>query len=234
MNRLDRRCGRCGNRVRVTLDRSSSGQGRLRTVEIWERGLSTGIDELQEEVVRRDGGKDGLAERFDVDASKQSAETTQADLPVIWGAGWQPEVPLSFTRSLDHRMVREQLLTFVAERHDGHLDVVAACWDAAGAPTTFDGVEFHKFSSNLLEGIRGRLAERLLEPQLAALEDAVSWSACCAVPSGCSLVLEEDWALCLDYARATDGMAAMDDADKAGRRASEGPIRKRLANAGWR
>ena len=171
MNRLDRRCGRCGNRVRVTLDRSSSGQGRLRTVEIWERGLSTGIDELQEEVVRRDRGEDGRAERFDVDASKQSAETTQADLPVIWGAGWQPEVPLSFTRSLDHRMVREQLLTFVAERHDGHLDVVAACWDAAGAPTTFDGVEFHKFSSNLLEGIRGRLAERLLEPQLAALED---------------------------------------------------------------
>ena len=171
MSRLDRRCGRCGNRARVTLDRSSSGQGRLRTVEIWERGLSTGIDELQEEVVRRDRGEDDRAELFEVDVSKQSVDATQADLPVIWGAGWQPGVPLSFTRSLDHRMARELLLTFIAERHDGHLDVVAACWDAAGAPTTFDGVSFHKFSDNLLGEIRERLAERLLEPQLAALED---------------------------------------------------------------
>jgi 2-oxoisovalerate dehydrogenase E1 component len=106
-----------------------------------------------------------------VDASKQSAEATQADLPVIWGAGWQPKIPLSFTRSLDYRMAREQLLTFIAERHDGHLDVVASCWDTAGSPTTFDGVSFHKFSGDLLKGIRERLTERLLEPQLAALED---------------------------------------------------------------
>ena len=35
--KLDRKCMECDSRVRVTLDRSSTGQGRRESVEIWER-----------------------------------------------------------------------------------------------------------------------------------------------------------------------------------------------------
>ncbi len=43
----------------MTLNRSGSGQGRLRTVEIWERESAIGLDELEDEVGRRDRGEGG-------------------------------------------------------------------------------------------------------------------------------------------------------------------------------
>ncbi len=75
----------------MTLNRSGSGQGRLRTVEIWERGSAIGLDELEDEVGRRDRGEGGRSERFGREANKLLEAVTQADLPVIWGAGWRAE-----------------------------------------------------------------------------------------------------------------------------------------------
>ena len=46
MNKLDRKCISCGKRARFTIERSSSGQGRSRSVEIWERSLLYKIDDL--------------------------------------------------------------------------------------------------------------------------------------------------------------------------------------------
>ena len=52
--RLDRNCEHCGKRVRAKLDRSSSGQGRRRSVRIWERESSVNESELEHEARRRD------------------------------------------------------------------------------------------------------------------------------------------------------------------------------------
>ena len=43
----------CDIRVRVTLDRSSTGQGRKESVEIWERSLKLTGEELNREVEAR-------------------------------------------------------------------------------------------------------------------------------------------------------------------------------------
>ena len=56
--RLDRSCEQCGKRVRAKLDRSSSGQGRRRSVRIWERGPSVSDAELQQEAERRNSALD--------------------------------------------------------------------------------------------------------------------------------------------------------------------------------
>ena len=52
--KLDRKCKECETRVRVTLDRSSTGQGRKESVEIWERSTKLSDDELNREVEVRD------------------------------------------------------------------------------------------------------------------------------------------------------------------------------------
>ncbi len=156
----------------MTLNRSGSGQGRLRTVEIWERGSAIGLDELEDEVGRRDRGEGGRSERFGREANKLLEAVTQADLPVIWGAGWRAGMPLSFPRPLGSSVARGELLTFIAERHDGHLNAIAECWDMGCAPATFDGRGYHEFSNSLLDKISEHLADRLLGPQLATLEKA--------------------------------------------------------------
>jgi 2-oxoisovalerate dehydrogenase E1 component len=144
----------------------------LRTVDIWERGAEISLNELEEEVGRRDKGRGSRAERFDEEADKLLEAVTQADLPVIWGAGWRVKEALSFPRPLKSREVRARLLTFIAERHDGHLNVIADCWDEGGVPATFDGMGYREFSDSLLDRIGEHLAERLLGPQLATLEKA--------------------------------------------------------------
>ena len=54
-NKLDRKCTRCGKRVRTTLDRSASGKGRMRSIKIWERNTKD-LAALEEEVRRRNQG----------------------------------------------------------------------------------------------------------------------------------------------------------------------------------
>ena len=51
--KLDRRCAKCGERARVTIERSESGKGRTRKVEIWERSLSLRPEDLEKEADRR-------------------------------------------------------------------------------------------------------------------------------------------------------------------------------------
>ena len=54
-NKLDRKCTGCEKRVRTTLNRSASGKGRVRNVEIWERNPKDWAS-LEEEVRRRNEG----------------------------------------------------------------------------------------------------------------------------------------------------------------------------------
>ena len=167
--RLDRRCEQCGNRVRATLDRSSSGQGRRRNVQIWEReGLLDPEDLVAEAARRNEGvGKDVLG--IDPISPFTPDEASQSDLPVIWGAGWEPASAVEFPRPLRSSEVRSELLRFLAERHDGHLIAAASCWDGMNVPGSFDGKSFHEFSREYVKELEGTLQDRLLNPSLSSV-----------------------------------------------------------------
>lgn len=163
-NKLDRKCSKCEKRVRTTLDRSSSGKGRTRSLEIWERDPRSKIGELVEETARRNAGistEEGALDHPD--------DEPQSILPKIWGSGWKPEIPLEFPQKVSIERVRNELLGFIAERHDGHLDVVSDCCDNLKMSKYLDGENFHEFSEMLVSELKKRMSERLLGPNLSSL-----------------------------------------------------------------
>jgi len=170
--RLDRRCQHCGNRVRVTLNRSSSGQGRHRNVQIWEREASLDPRELAIEAERRDDVINKLEEDIGSVSSSPSEEASQSDLSVIWGAGWRPAHVLEFSKPLQSEAARAELLRFFAERHDGHLIAVATCWDGMDAPDSFEGESFHRFSKKFVGAFEESLLDRLLSPEISSVHAA--------------------------------------------------------------
>ena len=162
--RLDRNCEHCGKRVRAKLDRSSSGQGRRRSVRIWERESSVNESELEHEARRRDSATEESAQ---VSSEAMVDIASQSTLPNIWGAGWQPEAALDFSSPLRSDTARIEFLRFFAERHDGHLELVSDTWDGCNPPSSFDGESFHKFSLGLLEAVKESLHDRLMAPSLS-------------------------------------------------------------------
>ncbi len=169
-NRLDRSCKACGKRIRATIQRSSSGKGRSRNVEIWERKPSSKVEDLEREAERRNkrGFEDDQNEVQESNSGRSTAK--QSELPVIWGLGWRPDSPLIFFEKLDSIKVKSHLLRFIAERHDGYLEVVSECLEEAIDRSKFDGDSFHKFSNSLVLRIGEVLSERLINPDFAILE----------------------------------------------------------------
>ena len=169
-NRLDRSCKACGKRIRATIQRSSSGKGRSRNVEIWERKPSSKVEDLDREAERRNnrGFEDDQNEVQESNSGRSTAK--QSELPVIWGLGWRPDSPLIFFEKLDSIKVKSHLLRFIAERHDGYLEVVSECLEEAIDRSKFDGDSFHKFSNSLVLRIGEVLSERLINPDFAILE----------------------------------------------------------------
>tara|TARA_Y100000746_G_scaffold71581_1_gene59639 strand:+ start:1395 stop:4163 length:2769 start_codon:yes stop_codon:yes gene_type:complete len=159
----------CGSRVRVTLDRSSTGKGRRREVDVWERGLQVSSDELEKECSRRDRK---MAEELSGPGDEESETPQQTDLPTIYARNWEPASGLEFAHRLPSLGARGELLRFIAERHDGYLELVASCWDEERAPASFDGSSYHQFCLDLVIRIRGVLSERVLEPLIAEIGEA--------------------------------------------------------------
>jgi len=135
-------------------------------VEIWEREPRTKISDLEEEVSRRNTGL-SLGEEKLHDIS--SHDDPQSLLPKIWGASWKPESPLEFTQRVSSGHVRNELLGFIAERHDGHLGVVSDCWNNLKMPNYLDGRSFHEFAELLVSELAMKFSERLLGPNLSSL-----------------------------------------------------------------
>ena len=169
-NRLDRSCKACGKRIRATIQRSSSGKGRSRNVEIWERKPASKVEDLEREAERRNnrGFEDDQNEVQESNSGRSTAK--QSELPVIWGLGWRPDSPLIFSDKLDSIKVKSHLLRFIAERHDGYLEVVSECLEEAIDRSKFDGGSFHRFSNSLVLRIGEVLSERLINPDFAILE----------------------------------------------------------------
>ncbi len=88
----------------------------------------------------------------------------QGNLPPIHGADWKPENPLSFVSNLPTDAARTEVLRFIAERHDGHLQLIAAAWDhviSAFDNESFDGEMWHTFSQKLCDAIETGLVARI-------------------------------------------------------------------------
>jgi len=166
-NKLDRKCTDCGKRVRTTLDRSSSGKGRTSDLEIWERDVRTSLIQLKEEADRRNEGNSRIESSGE--GSLADSEDPQSLLPIIWGSGWSPESPLDFFQDIESKTVKKMLLEFIAERHDGHLNLVAKCWKSLNLPRKMDSHSFHEFSGKLVSELEELLSERLHEPDLSLL-----------------------------------------------------------------
>ena len=169
-NKLDRKCSGCGKRARTTLDRSSSGKGRTRSIQVWERDSRRGISKLEEEVERRNDGA-SRSEEIPSDDSLGN-DDPQSILPKIWGARWKPGFSLEFPQRIESEIVRGALLEFIAERHDGHLNTVSDCWGNLNFPNRLDGGSFHVFSGLLISELESVLSERLLGPNLSSLSES--------------------------------------------------------------
>jgi len=168
-NKLDRKCSQCEKRVRATLDRSTSGKGRSKSVKIWERDPRSKISDLEEEVSRRNNGTPLGDEKVAEHSSKDGPQTL---LPNIWGSDWKPQKPLEFPHKVSTDSVKKSLFGFVAERHDGHLDMVSDCWGNMEKPISMDGESFHKFAESIISELEGRLSDRLLGPNLSSLGES--------------------------------------------------------------
>ena len=74
-------------------------------------------------------------------------------------------VLLTFTT----KTARSELMRFLVERHDGHIESAFECWNSLNPPERFDGTSFHEFSESFCNSFERSLAERVYEPGLAAL-----------------------------------------------------------------
>ena len=166
--KLDRKCIECANRVRVTLDRSSTGQGRKESVEIWERSNKLAEEELNREIDVRNSQGDTKLSNKDIGARKVHA---QSGLSQIFAEKWKPLEGLHFPSKVDSKLIRSELLRFVSERNEGYLDLVAECWDAMDKPSLFGGLDFHEFCIRFEERMLENLSQRILEPRLIDIRE---------------------------------------------------------------
>ncbi len=162
--RLDRKCTSCKTRIRVTLNRSDSGRGRKQQAEVWERPFDTSMEELQSEAELRN-----FDEAEVVSEEKNPSHISQQDLPPLWGAGWRPKAPLDFSSTLPQETARSELMRFLVERHDGHVESGFECWNSLNPPERFNGNSFHEFCESFCDSFEKRLTERIYEPGLATL-----------------------------------------------------------------
>ena len=135
----------------MLIERSGNGQGRTSDTRVWMRpGYSE--DALEKEATSRNRALDN---RLKEDAEEQS------DLPLMWGVDWRPLVALEFSKSLSREVIRNEILRFVAERWEGHLNLVASVLENDLPVKSMNGSDFHdwseSFSQNLYEAFDNRL-----------------------------------------------------------------------------
>jgi len=138
---LDRRCSKCSERTRVLIERSGSGQGRTSDARVWIR------HEADEDALFREAGSRNNALKGAVGEVMEE----QSDLPLIWGVNWRPEAALEFSKPLTREVIRSEILRFVTERWEGHLNMVASVLDSNLPTKSMDGDDFHNWSDTILK-----------------------------------------------------------------------------------
>lgn len=122
------------------------------------------MEELQSEAELRNSDEAEV-----VSEEKNPSHISQQDLPPLWGAGWRPKAPLDFSSTLPQETARSELMRFLVERHDGHVESGFECWNSLNPPERFNGNSFHEFCESFCDSFEKRLTERIYEPGLATL-----------------------------------------------------------------
>ncbi|HJM67039.1 MAG TPA: hypothetical protein QF555_05790, partial [Candidatus Thalassarchaeaceae archaeon] len=97
----------------------------------------------------------------------------QGELIPIRGGEWRPRRHLDFHHPIDSEEVRQELLRFVAERHDGHLRLVEHLWSELYPQSIrLDGATFHGMSEEFLQHLEANLDSRRSESTLQPVIDS--------------------------------------------------------------
>tara|TARA_B100001113_G_scaffold352887_1_gene355487 strand:+ start:4892 stop:7573 length:2682 start_codon:yes stop_codon:yes gene_type:complete len=135
----------------VLIERSGSGQGRTSDARVWIR------HEADEDALFREAGSRNNALKGAVGEVMEE----QSDLPLIWGVNWRPEAALEFSKPLTREVIRSEILRFVTERWEGHLNMVASVLDSNLPTKSMDGDDFHNWSDTILKCFYEAFDERL-------------------------------------------------------------------------
>tara|TARA_Y100001968_G_scaffold61150_1_gene51978 strand:+ start:619 stop:3258 length:2640 start_codon:yes stop_codon:yes gene_type:complete len=100
-------------------------------------------------------------------------QMTQSQLPHIWGADWKPRTHLDFDSKVEMADLKDELIRFTAERHDGHLRLVGWIFDEVAneyEEQSLDGPSFHLFSETLAQKLSENLSKRAEESGIMVTE----------------------------------------------------------------
>ena len=89
-------------------------------------------------------------------------------LPNMWGEGWNPPKPLELVININSKIAKIEVLRYIIERHNGHLNLVSSAWDkiiSKNNVSSFSGDSWHEFSNELVE-----LCSKLIKKQIDALD----------------------------------------------------------------
>ena len=98
---------------------------------------------------------------------------TQSELPKIWGADWKPLSHLDFSSDIVISDLKDELVRFIAERHDGHLRLISWLFDEISEESsgkTLDGPQFHLFSETFVQKLSENLSKRAEEAGIMTTE----------------------------------------------------------------
>jgi len=95
-------------------------------------------------------------------------------LPNMWGEDWIPTEPLDLVMEINAKVAKIELLRFIVERHDGHLQLVSSAWEQISSKkkvNTFNGKSWHNFSIELIELIKEFMSYRTEPSGLGDFQD---------------------------------------------------------------
>ena len=95
-------------------------------------------------------------------------------LPNMWGENWVPAEPLNLVFEIDAKIAKIELLRFIVERHDGHLQLISSAWEQITSKRNYDGFNgesWHKFSIELVKLVEELLKSRINPAGLEKFKD---------------------------------------------------------------
>ncbi len=98
---------------------------------------------------------------------------TQSELPKIWGEDWKPLSHLDFSTNVLVSELKDELIRFITERHDGHLRLIIWLFDEISeeySEKTLDGPQFHLFSETFVQKLSENLSKRAEEAGIMTTE----------------------------------------------------------------
>ena len=85
----------------------------------------------------------------------------QGQRPTIYGKDWAPMTALTFQHPLPVDAARIEIMRYIAERHDGKLQLIASIWDHVIRDiSAFDGDSWYEFSTDFTNAVQRGMRAR--------------------------------------------------------------------------